>query len=284
MLARRIPSILPNLTFDEALETTKIHSIAGKIEKETALITRRPFRAPHHTISGVSLIGGGRIPKPGEISLSHNGVLFLDELPEFNKDTLEVLRGPLEDKVVTISRVNASLTYPCNFMFVASMNPCPCGFFGSQEKECTCSPQQISKYIGKISGPLLDRIDIQIEVTPVKYSKLESSESIETSMQIKQRVNFARKRQQERYESEKIYSNAALTPKLIEKYCKLNKEGKQILQLAFEKLGLSARAHGRILKVARTIADLENKENIETKHIAEAIQYRSLDKKYWRNS
>ncbi len=284
MLARRIPSILPNLTFDEALETTKIHSIAGKIEKETALITRRPFRAPHHTISGVSLIGGGRIPKPGEISLSHNGVLFLDELPEFNKDTLEVLRGPLEDKVVTISRVNASLTYPCNFMFVASMNPCPCGFFGSQEKECTCSPQQISKYIGKISGPLLDRIDIQIEVTPVKYSKLESSESIETSMQIKQRVNFARKRQQERYESEKIYSNATLTPKLIEKYCKLNKEGKQILQLAFEKLGLSARAHGRILKVARTIADLENKENIETKHIAEAIQYRSLDKKYWRNS
>lgn len=284
MLARRIPSILPNLTFDEALETTKIHSIAGKIEKETALITRRPFRAPHHTISGVSLIGGGRIPKPGEISLSHNGVLFLDELPEFNKDTLEVLRGPLEDKVVTISRVNASLTYPCNFMFVASMNPCPCGFFGSQEKECTCSPQQISRYIGKISGPLLDRIDIQIEVTPVKYSKLESSESIETSMQIKQRVNFARKRQQERYESEKIYSNAALTPKLIEKYCKLNKEGKQILQLAFEKLGLSARAHGRILKVARTIADLENKENIETKHIAEAIQYRSLDKKYWRNS
>lgn len=284
MLARRIPSILPNLTFDEALETTKIHSIAGKIEKETALITRRPFRAPHHTISGVSLIGGGRIPKPGEISLSHNGVLFLDELPEFNKDTLEVLRGPLEDKVVTISRVNASLTYPCNFMFVASMNPCPCGFFGSQEKECTCTPQQISRYIGKISGPLLDRIDIQIEVTPVKYSKLESSESIETSMQIKQRVNFARKRQQERYQSEKIYSNAALTPKLIEKYCKLNKEGKQILQLAFEKLGLSARAHGRILKVARTIADLENKENIETKHIAEAIQYRSLDKKYWRNS
>lgn len=284
MLARRIPSILPNLTFNEALETTKIHSIAGKIEKETALITTRPFRAPHHTISGVSLIGGGRIPKPGEISLSHNGVLFLDELPEFNKDTLEVLRGPLEDKVVTISRVNASLTYPCNFMFVASMNPCPCGFFGSQEKECTCSPQQISKYIGKISGPLLDRIDIQIEVTPVKYSKLESSESIETSMQIKQRVNLARKIQQERYQSEKIYSNAALTPKLIEKYCKLNKEGKQILQLAFEKLGLSARAHGRILKVARTIADLENKENIETKHIAEAIQYRSLDKKYWRNS
>ena len=283
MLARRIPSILPDLTFEEALETTKIHSIAGKIERDTALITTRPFRAPHHTISSISLIGGGRIPKPGEISLAHNGVLFLDELPEFNKNTLEVLRGPLEDKIVTISRINASLTYPSNFMFVASMNPCPCGFYGSQDKECTCSPQAISRYMGKISGPLLDRIDIQIEVTPVKYQKLESTDDIESSQEIKRRVNKARKIQQQRYESEAIYSNSQLTPKLIEKYCKLDKEGKNILELAFQRLGLSARAYGRILKVARTIADLDDKENIETNHIAEAIQYRSLDKKYWKN-
>lgn len=283
MLARRIPSILPDLTFEEALETTKIHSIAGKMEKDTSLITTRPFRAPHHTISGISLIGGGRIPKPGEISLAHNGVLFLDELPEFNKNTLEVLRGPLEDKIVTISRVNASLTYPSNFMFIASMNPCPCGYYGSQDKECTCSPQAISRYIGKISGPLLDRIDIQIEVTPVKYQKLESTDEIESSQEIKARVNKARKIQQQRYSKEEIYSNSQLTPKLIEKYCKLDTEGKNILELAFQRLGLSARAYGRILKVARTIADLDDKENIETQHIAEAIQYRSLDKKYWKN-
>ena len=283
MMARRIPSILPDLTFDEALETTKIHSVAGKLEKDISLITTRPFRAPHHTISGVSLIGGGRMPKPGEISLAHNGVLFLDELPEFNKNTLEVLRGPLEDKIVTISRVNASLTYPCNFMFVASMNPCPCGYFGSQDKECTCSPQAISKYMGRISGPLLDRIDIQIEVTPVKYQNLESNIKIETSWEIKQRVDKARRVQQERYSSENIYSNSQLTPKLIEKYCILDKEGKKLLELSFNKLGLSARAYGRILKVARTIADLSQKENIEVSHVAEAIQYRSLDKKYWKN-
>lgn len=283
MLARRIPSILPDLTFEEALETTKIHSIAGKIERDTALITTRPFRAPHHTISSISLIGGGRIPKPGEISLAHNGVLFLDELPEFNKNTLEVLRGPLEDKIVTISRINASLTYPSNFMFVASMNPCPCGFYGSQDKECTCSPQAISRYMGKISGPLLDRIDIQIEVTPVKYQKLESTDEVESSQEIKMRVNKARKVQQQRYDLEAIYSNSQLTPKLIEKYCKLDKESKNILELAFQRLGLSARAYGRILKVARTIADLDDKENIETHHVAEAIQYRSLDKKYWKN-
>lgn len=283
MLARRIPSILPDLTFEEALETTKIHSIAGEMEKNVSIITIRPFRAPHHTISSVSLIGGGRIPKPGEISLAHNGVLFLDELPEFNKNTLEVLRGPLEDKIVTISRVNASLTYPCNFMFVASMNPCPCGFFGSKEKECTCSPQTISKYMGKISGPLLDRIDIQIEVTPVKYKKLENDEPVESSKDIKARVNQARTIQQKRYEVENIYSNSQLTPKLIEKYCQINKESKKILELAFNRLGLSARAYGRILKVARTIADLEHKANIETNHIAEAIQYRSLDRKYWKN-
>lgn len=283
MMARRIPSILPDLTFDESLETTKIHSVAGKIEKDTSLIVVRPFRAPHHTISSISLIGGGRIPKPGEISLAHNGVLFLDELPEFNKNTLEVLRGPLEDKIVTISRVNASLTYPCNFMFVASMNPCPCGYLGSKEKECTCSDQVISRYIGKISGPLLDRIDIQIEVTPVKYQKLENEANIETSKDIKNRVNKAREIQQKRYKKENIYSNSQLTPRLIEKYCKLDKEGKKLLELAFNKLGLSARAYGRILKVARTIADLENEENILSSYVAEAIQYRNLDKRYLRN-
>ncbi len=283
MMARRIPSILPDLTFDESLETTKIHSVAGKIEKDTSLIVVRPFRAPHHTISSISLIGGGRIPKPGEISLAHNGVLFLDELPEFNKNTLEVLRGPLEDKIVTISRVNASLTYPCNFMFVASMNPCPCGYLGSKEKECTCSDQAISRYIGKISGPLLDRIDIQIEVTPVKYQKLENEANIETSKDIKNRVNKAREIQQKRYKKENIYSNSQLTPRLIEKYCKLDKEGRKLLELAFNKLGLSARAYGRILKVARTIADLENEENILPSYVAEAIQYRNLDKRYLRN-
>lgn len=283
MMARRVPSILPNLTFEEALETTKIHSIAGVLSKDTPLITIRPYRAPHHTISPVSLVGGGKIPKPGEISLAHNGVLFLDEIPEFNKNTLEVLRGPLEDGVVTISRINATLTYPCNFMLVASMNPCPCGFYGSKEKECTCSPQAIQKYMGKISGPLLDRIDIQVEVTPVKYEKLQGEVFAETSAKIKERVDKARIIQQKRYENLEIHSNSQLTPNLIEKYCKLGEKEKQILKKAFDTLGLSARAHGRILKVARTIADLEGKENIEVSHITEAIQYRNLDKKYWNN-
>lgn len=282
-MARRIPSILPDLSFEEALETTKIHSVAGVLSKESSIITTRPFRAPHHTISSVSLVGGGRIPKPGEISLAHNGVLFLDELPEFNKNTLEVMRGPLEDKIISISRVNATLSYPCNFMLIASMNPCPCGFLGSKEKNCTCSPQAISRYIGKISGPLLDRIDIQIEATPVKYQKLDSEEQAENSETIKKRVDSARKIQQERYKDCKIYSNSQLTPKLIEKYCKLDAEGKAILKSAFERLGLSARAYGRILKVARTVADLSGSINIEKNHIAEAIQYRSLDKKYWKN-
>ncbi len=283
MMARRIPSILPDLTFEEALETTKIHSIAGVLLKDIPLITKRPFRSPHHTISSSSLVGGGKIPKPGEISLAHNGVLFLDELPEFNKNTLEVLRGPLEDGIINISRVNASLTYPCNFMFVASMNPCPCGYFGSKDKECTCSTTSIEKYMGKISGPLLDRIDIQIEVSPVKYQKLEAEERAESSEAIKERVNKARKIQQQRYKEVGIYANSQLTPKLVNKYCKLDKESKEILKSAFERLGLSARAHGRILKVARTIADLDGKENINSSHIAEAIQYRSLDKKYWKN-
>ena len=281
MLARRIPSILPNLSFEEALEITKIHSIAGILPPNTPLITSRPFRAPHHTVSAVSLVGGGRIPKPGEISLAHYGVLFLDEIAEFNKNTLEVLRAPLEDRVVTISRVNATLTYPANFMFVSSMNPCPCGYYGSKDKECTCTPQMISKYMGRISGPLLDRIDICVEVNPVEYRKLDSEEKIETSEEIKKRVDKARKIQQERYAQNKIFSNSELTPKLIDKYCKLDSKGKEVLENAFNKLKLSARAHGRILKVARTIADLENSKNIEVKHIAEAIQYRSIDRKYW---
>lgn len=283
MLARRLPSILPDLSFEEALEITKIHSIAGTLSENIPLIKTRPFRAPHHTVSGISLVGGGRIPKPGEISLAHYGVLFLDELPEFQKNTLEVLRGPLEDRIVTISRVNASLTYPANFMLAASMNPCPCGYYGSKEKECTCLPQAINRYMGKISGPLLDRIDICVEVTPVKYEKLDNDEKIETSKEIQKRVNLARKIQMERYKEIGIYSNSELTPKLMEKHCKLDESGKRILENAFNKLKLSARAYGRILKVARTIADLENSTNIEVKHIAEAIQYRALDKKYWGN-
>ena len=283
MLARRLPTILPELSFDEALETTKIHSVAGMISKNMPIISQRPYRMPHHTISPASLVGGGRIPKPGEISLAHNGVLFLDEFTEFNKNTLEILRGPMEDKIVTISRVNASISYPCNFMLVASMNPCPCGFYGSKEKECTCSRQTIQKYMEKISGPLLDRIDIQVEVTPVKYEELKSKEETETSESVRKRVNNARRIQAKRYEENEIYSNAGLTPKLIEKYCQLDKESNKLLEKAFNKLGLSARAHGRILKVARTISDLDGKENIQIKHIAEAIQYRNLDKKYWRN-
>ena len=249
----------------------------------TPLITSRPFRAPHHTVSAVSLVGGGRIPKPGEISLAHYGVLFLDEIAEFNKNTLEVLRAPLEDRVVTISRVNATLTYPANFMFVSSMNPCPCGYYGSKDKECTCTPQMISKYMGRISGPLLDRIDICVEVNPVEYRKLDSEERIETSEEIKKRVDRARKVQQKRYAQNKIFSNSELTPKLIDKYCKLDSKGREVLENAFNKLKLSARAYGRILKVARTIADLEECKNIEVKHIAEAIQYRSIDRKYWNN-
>ncbi len=281
MLARRIPTILPDMTIDEVLEVTKIYSIVGLTSKETPLISNRPFRSPHHTVTPVSLVGGGKNPKPGEISLAHNGVLFLDELPEFNRNSLEVLRGPLEDRKITISRLNSTITYPCNFMFIASMNPCPCGYFGSKEKECKCKPEQIRKYINKISGPLLDRIDIHIEVAGIKFSKLQSDKKVENSKEIKNRVNKARKIQIERYKEYNIYSNAELTPKLIEKFCKLNVASKIILEKAFKKLGLSPRAYGRILKVARTIADLESQTEISQKHLAEAIQYRSLDRKYW---
>ena len=281
MLARRLPSILPDLTFEEALEITKIHSISGLLSQNTPFIFKRPFRSPHHTITETSLVGGGRMPKPGEISLAHYGVLFLDELPEFNKSSLEVLRGPLEDKIVTISRVDFSTTYPCNFMFIASMNPCPCGYYGSKERQCTCREDQIQKYIHKISGPLLDRIDIHIEVESVNYQKLENDSPAESSCEIRKRVNNARNIQLERYKNHKIFSNSELTPALISKYCKLSSESKKILESAFNRLGLSARAYNRILKVARTIADLDNSENIQTHHLAEAIQYRSLDRKYW---
>ena len=279
MIAKRIPTILPDLSFEESLEITKIYSISGNLNNNNSIIKTRPFRSPHHTISPVSLVGGGRFPKPGEISLAHFGVLFLDELPEFNRNTLEVLRGPLEDGEITIGRVSQVLTYPSEFMLVASMNPCPCGFYGS-EKECRCSPQSIKKYISKLSGPLLDRIDIQVGVSSVKYENLNSNIKEETSKEIKERVNKARQIQMNRYKEYNIYSNSQLTPKLIEKFCKLNNESKEVLEKVFKKLGLSARAYGRILKVARTIADLDASENIEKKHILEAIQYRCLDKKY----
>ena len=283
MLAQRLPTILPDLNFEEALEISKIYSVAGILPKDEPIITTRQFRAPHHTITPVSLIGGGSYPKPGEISLAHFGVLFLDEMQQFSKSVLDLLRTPLEDGKITINRLNYSLTYPSKFMLVASINPCPCGYYGSKEKECICSKKAISKYISKISGPLLDRIDIQVEVSPVKYSKLQSNYKIETSEQIRIRVNKARKIQKERYKEYKIFSNAELNSKLITKYCFLDKTCMQIMQSAFERLGLSARAYNKILKVARTIADLEESEDIRSNHLLEAIQYRSLDRKYWGN-
>ncbi len=276
MLAMRLPTILPDLNFEEALEITKIHSIAGKLGENT-LVTERPFRNPHHTISANGLIGGGKIPKPGEISLSHYGVLFLDELLEFKRNTLEVLRGPLEDRMVTISRVGASLTYPCNFMLVASMNPCPCGYLGSKEKVCNCTQRQKDNYRAKLSGPLLDRFDIHIQVPSVDYKKMKGRNN-ETSEKVRKRVNQARAIQMKRYQEFDIFSNADLTPKLVEKYCALDEESSQILSQSFERLNLSARAYSKILKVARTIADLDGVKNIEKIHLIEAIQYRSLDR------
>ncbi len=281
MLAQRMPSILPDLSFDEALEVTKIHSIAGLLPKDQPLILNRPFRSPHHTISSAGLSGGGSTPKPGELSLAHNGILFLDELPEFRRDSLEVLRQPLEDGNVTISRVNATLTYPCNIMLIASMNPCKCGYFGDSRRQCTCTPTQVNRYRSRISGPLLDRIDIQVEVSNVDYEALSSTENSETSAEIKKRVNKTRKLQLERYKDYNIYSNSQLDAGMLKKFCPLGEEENAILRAAFDNLGLSARAHSRILKVARTIADLEGSENIKSEHIAEAIQYRSLDRKYF---
>ena len=279
MIARRMPTILPNLTFTEALEITKIHSISGELKED--LVTQRPFRSPHYTVSTSSLIGGGRIPKPGEISLAHYGVLFLDELPEFNRSTLEVLRGPIEDRKITISRVATTVTYPSNFMLMASMNPCECGYYGSDLKKCTCNAKSIKRYVGKISGPMLDRIDLHIEVKAVEYKKIALQNKAETSKEIKERVNKARNIQLERYRGMGIFCNAELDSSSLEKFCKLDKKSSDIMAKAFEKFGLSARAHNKILKISRTIADLDNSEEIQYKHIAEAIQYRSLDKTYF---
>jgi len=275
MLAKRIPTILPDLSFEEALEITKIYSISGLLPKDSQIITIRPFRSPHHSISGISLVGGGKIPRPGEISLAHNGVLFLDELPEFNKKALEVLRQPLEDRIISINRVSGSYTYPANLMFVASMNPCPCGYYGSQTHSCSCSPKQVNDYISKISGPLLDRIDIYITVPTVKYTELNNKISSENSLSIRKRINKARKIQLNRFKNDNIFSNGELNSKLLQKYCLLNEECNLIMQNAFEKLNLSARAYSRVLKVARTIADLDDSENIEKIHLLEAIQYRT---------
>lgn len=277
MMAKRLVTILPELTINESMEITKIHSISGELNKD-GLIMNRPFRMPHHTIPISTIIGGGKIPKPGEISLAHYGVLFLDELTEFSRPILESLREPLENKEVIINRLNGNYRFPCNFMFIASMNPCPCGYYGDEEKECKCTPQEIHRYLRKINGPLLDRIDIQIEVKRPKIEKISSRENLEKSEQIRDRVNKARKIQLERYKKYGIHSNAELSTKMVAEFCKLDRKGEELLQSAFKKLRLSVRAYERILKVARTIADLEGKQNIEFKHIAEAIQYRSLDK------
>ncbi|MBE7010942.1 MAG: ATP-binding protein [Ruminococcaceae bacterium] len=281
MLAQRLAGILPKPSLEEALEITKIHSIAGALPTDTALITARPFRSPHHTISAVGLSGGGRIPRPGEVSLSHNGVLFLDELPEFNKSALEVLRQPLEDGCVTISRVNATLTYPCNTMLVAAMNPCKCGYYGDAQRECTCSEAQIHQYLSKISGPLLDRIDLHVEVPSVSYRDLETKEPGEPSANIRERVEAAREKQRLRFKEAGIYSNSQMSTAMLQEFCHLGEAESDLLGKAFERLGLSARAYSRILKVARTIADLADSETIGISHLAEAIQYRSLDRKYW---
>lgn len=282
MLARRLPSILPPMTPEEALEATKIHSVAGRIESHVSLMTRRPFRSPHHTSSDIALVGGGTVPQPGEISLSHNGVLFLDELPEFKRSVLEVLRQPLEDRVITISRARLSCDFPASFMLVASMNPCPCGFHNHPEKTCTCSPGMVQKYLSRISGPLLDRIDIHIEVVPVNYERLAGVATAESSAAVRERVVKARALQTARYAGiDGIYCNAQMTSSLIRRYCHLDETGGRLLRAAMDIRGLSARAYDRILKVGRTIADLDASENISPEHISEAINYRSLDREGW---
>ena len=282
MLAKRLPTVLPPMNLHEALETTKIHSVAGKTGKNASLISTRPFRAPHHTISDVALVGGGGFPQPGEISLAHNGVLFLDELPEFKRTVLEVMRQPLEDRVVTISRAKFTVEYPASFMLVASMNPCPCGYYNHPEKDCVCAPGVVQKYLNKISGPLLDRIDIHIEVTPVSFNELTDKRVTESSEIIRQRVIEARLIQEKRFENTTtIHCNAQMSSKMIKNHCIIDESGNQLMKIAMEKLGLSARAYDRILKVARTIADLEKSQKIENTHLAEAIQFRSLDRENW---
>jgi len=282
MLAKRIPTILPPMSLDEAIETTRIHSVAGVLEDSRGLVGTRPFRSPHHTISDAGLIGGGAVPRPGEVSLGHNGVVFLDELPEFQRNVLEVMRQPLEDGSVTIARAALSVNFPSRFMLAAAMNPCPCGFFGDSTRECHCSPPQIQRYVAKISGPLLDRIDIHIEVPAVKYKELRGTGEIESSECVAGRVLRARQIQTERYRDEKkLYANAQMPPRLIRKFCAISADGEKLLETAIQRLGLSARAHDRILKVSRTIADLEAAPSIEPKHLSEAIQYRTLDRTYW---
>lgn len=282
MLAKRLPTILPPLNLQEALETTKIHSVVGKMKKEDSLVSIRPFRSPHHTISDVALVGGGGFPQPGEISLAHNGVLFLDELPEFKRTVLEVMRQPLEDRVITISRARFSVEYPASFMLVSSMNPCPCGYYNHPDKDCVCAPGIVQKYLNKISGPLLDRIDIHIEVTPVSFEELTDKREGEKSKIIRDRVIEARKIQDQRYsEKPTIHCNAQMESRELKEICAISKEGHELLKIAMDRLNLSARAYDRILKVARTIADLANSENISSEHLAEAIQYRSLDRENW---
>lgn len=278
MLSRRLPSILPPMTLEEALETTKVHSVLGLLGDNHFLITIRPFRSPHHTISDAGLIGGGTIPKPGEVSLSHNGVLFLDELPEFRRNVLEVMRQPMEDGKVTIARASTSLTFPAQFMLVAAMNPCPCGFFGDTNRPCTCTPPQLQRYKSRISGPLLDRIDIHIEVSAVKYKELSQDFSGESSAILRKRVEKARAIQRERFTYSKIHCNAQMTSRYIKKYCQFGEDSKHLLESAIDKLGLSARAYTRIIKLSRTISDLGGEDAIQPSHIAEAIQYRSLDR------
>lgn len=294
MLAKRLPSILAPLRFEEALETTKIHSVAGVLDAEQGLVTHRPFRSPHHTISDAGLIGGGAVPRPGEVSLAHNGLLFLDELPEFPRNVLEVLRQPLEDGMVTIARAAMSLSFPARFMLAAAMNPCPCGYFNDKSRECMCTPPMIQRYVSKVSGPLLDRIDIHIEVPAVQYKELRGGSAAEGSAEIRERVLHARERQKERFEaaaertkgtaravSQPVYSNAQMSTQQIRMYCELSSDAERLLERAMQQQGLSARAHDRILKVARTIADIEGADSIAVKHIAEAIQYRTLDRSYW---
>ncbi len=281
MLAKRLPSILPDMTFEESIETTKIHSVAGLLDKDNPIITSRPFRSPHHTVSLAGLTGGGTVPKPGEISLAHNGVLFLDELPEFKRDAMEAMRQPLEDGKITVSRVSGSVVYPSEIMLVAAMNPCPCGNYGSPVKPCVCTKNAVSKYLNKVSGPMLDRIDLHVEVPAVDYKSLSDNTPAESSAEIKERVNRARKLQTERYNGTKITCNARLTPKMLKDFCVMSDEAQKCLNQSFDSLGLSARSYDRILKVARTLADLAGNEKIEKENIFSAIRFRTLDRKYW---
>ena len=283
MLAKRLPSILPDMTFEESIQVTKIHSIAGILPPDVQMIRQRPFRSPHHSASSVALAGGGRIPGPGEVSLAHNGVLFLDELPEFDKSALEILRQPLEDHQITISRSSGRITYPCDFQLIAAMNPCQCGYFGHPTRQCTCRSGAVAKYLSKISGPLLDRMDIHVEVPPVEYKELSRNSPSESSQSIRERVNKARLIQQQRFSETGISCNARITPATLHEFCRMTDDASRVLQMAFDRLKLSGRAYDRIVKVSRTVADLDGEETINSQHIMEAIRYRTLDREYWRN-